>query len=247
MAKSRVLKGIERTRLLDELHNKYAHSPNVKQQILYKRKKYSWLAIVGGTKFLKRLIDIFLSTFLLIILSPLFLIIAIIVKVSDGGPVFYVANRVGKWGTEFRFPKFRSMKIGADSIKKDLLPFSHHKNGVTFKMKHDPRMTLIGKILRKTSLDELPQLWCVLKGDMSLVGPRPPLPEEVALYTFTERRRLDVTPGITCIWQVKGRADIPFKQQVQLDLQYIESQSIWLDFKLLLKTIPAVLLGKGAY
>src|SRR5271166_5764761 len=122
-----------------------------------------------------------------------------------------------------------------------------HANSITFKMRNDPRVTWIGKIIRKLSIDELPQLWCVLKGDMSLVGPRPPVPSEVAEYTLRDRRRLDATPGLTCIWQVSGRGNIPFPKQVELDVQYIESQSVWLDVKLLLKTVPAVLLGKGAY
>jgi lipopolysaccharide/colanic/teichoic acid biosynthesis glycosyltransferase len=114
-------------------------------------------------------------------------------------------------------------------------------------MKNDPRVTWIGRIIRKFSIDELPQLWCVLIGDMSLVGPRPPVPREVALYTLKDRRRLESTPGLTCIWQVSGRGDIPFPQQVELDVEYIESQSLWLDLKILLKTVPAVLTGKGAY
>ena len=121
------------------------------------------------------------------------------------------------------------------------------KGHITFKMKKDPRITWIGRIIRKLSIDELPQLWCVLKGDMSLVGPRPPVPSEVEKYTLSDRRRLDIKPGLTCIWQVSGRGDIPFKEQVKLDVQYIESQSIWLDIKIILLTVPAVLTGKGAY
>jgi lipopolysaccharide/colanic/teichoic acid biosynthesis glycosyltransferase len=139
------------------------------------------------------------------------------------------------------------MVVNAEALKDTLLSQNVHKEGVTFKMKKDPRVTWIGGIIRKLSIDELPQLWCVLKGDMSLVGPRPPVPREVAQYSLADRRRLDVTPGLTCIWQVSGRGDIPFPQQVELDVQYIQSQSFWLDIKLLLKTIPAVLLGKGAY
>lgn len=139
------------------------------------------------------------------------------------------------------------MVIDADQLKESLEPAKEFKDDVTFKIKKDPRVTRFGRFLRKTSLDELPQLWCVIKGDMSLVGPRPPLPSEVAKYTLEDRRRLDVLPGLTGIWQVSGRSDIPFEKQVKLDLQYIESQSIWLDIKILLKTIPAVLLGKGAY
>ena len=141
------------------------------------------------------------------------------------------------------------MCTNAEKLKDALLAQSHHAEagGITFKMKRDPRVTWIGRIIRKLSIDELPQLWCVLKGDMSLVGPRPPVPREVALYTLADRRRLDAVPGLTCIWQVSGRGDIPFPQQVQLDVDYIESQSFWLDVKLLLATVPAVLLGKGAY
>ena len=124
---------------------------------------------------------------------------------------------------------------------------SDHEDSITFKMKRDPRITWIGRIIRKLSIDELPQLWCVLRGDMSLVGPRPPLPSEVEQYSLSDRRRLEVIPGLTCIWQVSGRGDIPFAEQVELDAQYIESQSLWLDILLLLKTVPAVLLGRGAY
>jgi hypothetical protein len=118
---------------------------------------------------------------------------------------------------------------------------------LTFKMKRDPRVTWIGRIIRKLSIDELPQLWCVLKGDMSLVGPRPPVPREVEEYSLSDRRRLDVKPGLTCFWQVQGRGNIPFPQQCRLDVEYIESQSLWLDIKLLVQTVPAVLLGRGAY
>jgi len=114
-------------------------------------------------------------------------------------------------------------------------------------MKQDPRITRIGRFIRKFSIDELPQLWCVFIGQMSLVGPRPPIPKEVAIYTLADRRRLDVIPGLTCIWQVSGRSDIPFPEQVKLDVEYIESQSFWVDIKILLMTIPAVLIGKGAY
>jgi lipopolysaccharide/colanic/teichoic acid biosynthesis glycosyltransferase len=123
----------------------------------------------------------------------------------------------------------------------------HGAGGVTFKMKRDPRITPIGRIIRKLSIDELPQLWLVVTGDLSLVGPRPPVPREVARYTLADRRRLSVKPGLTCIWQVTGRSEIPFERQVELDVEYIQSQSVWLDLRLLLKTVPAVLLGRGAY
>jgi len=135
--------------------------------------------------------------------------------------------------------------MNAEKIQQQLN--SDHKEGVTFKMKHDPRITRIGRFIRKFSIDELPQLWCVFIGQMSLVGPRPPIPKEVALYTLSDRRRLDVIPGLTCIWQVSGRSDIPFPEQVKLDARYIESQSFWGDIKILMQTVPAVLFGKGAY
>lgn len=138
------------------------------------------------------------------------------------------------------------MVINAEEIKDRLLDQSDLGDSVTFKMKKDPRVTWVGRIIRKFSIDELPQLWCVLKGDISLVGPRPPVPREVAEYTLADRRRLDTTPGLTCTWQVSGRSDIPFEKQVELDVKYIESQSLTMDLLLLLKTIPAVLVGKGS-
>ena len=139
------------------------------------------------------------------------------------------------------------MYIDAEARKKELEAQNEMNGGVLFKMKDDPRVTKVGKFIRKASIDELPQLWNVFIGDMSLVGPRPALPSEVNQYSLAERRRLEVIPGITCIWQVSGRSDIPFDQQVGLDVEYIESHSLWLDLKLLLLTIPAVLLGRGAY
>lgn len=247
MNKKKTLKGEERLHLANELYKKYGQRNDFFARFTYLRKKYSWLFVVGGAKIFKRLLDIIISLFLLIALSPFLLLIALIIKIQDCGPIFYVSNRVGKWGKEFKFYKFRTMKVGADQLRENLLPYSEYANSVTFKMKKDPRVTFFGRILRKTSLDELPQLWNVVKGEMSLVGPRPHLPCEVAQYSIEERRRLDITPGITCIWQVSGRSQLPFNKQVQLDLQYIESQSFWLDLKLLLKTIPAVIFGRGAY
>lgn len=139
------------------------------------------------------------------------------------------------------------MVANAEELKARLLQQNDHDDSVTFKMKNDPRITWIGRFIRRGSIDELPQLWCVLKGEMSLVGPRPPVPAEVEQYTIADRRRLEAIPGLTCFWQVMGRGEIPFDQQVELDARYIESQSIWLDIKLLFMTIPAVLFGKGAY
>lgn len=245
--KSSKLRGNARVGLIDELHQRYATALGWRQRLTYLRKKYSWMLVVAGAKALKRITDLFVALSVGIVFLPFALVIALLIKLTDGGPVLYVTNRVGKWGKEFRFPKFRSMVVGAAERKEELREKSGHVGSVTFKMKRDPRITWIGRILRKTSLDELPQLWCVLKGEMSLVGPRPPLPEEVALYHLDQRRRLDVVPGLTCIWQVSGRSEIPFPHQVKLDLQYIESQSFWLDMIILLRTIPAVIFGRGAY
>jgi len=192
--------------------------------------------------------DLTISLIALLLLSPLFLLIALAIALQDGGPVFFWQNRVGKDGVLFRCPKFRSMVINAEVVRQQLVQQNHHgEGGVTFKIKCDPRITPVGAFLRRFSLDELPQFWSVFVGDMSLVGPRPALPIEVERYTPAERQRLSVIPGITCIWQVSGRADIPFSQQVEMDMQYIARRSLLLDISLLLRTIPAVLGGKGAY
>jgi lipopolysaccharide/colanic/teichoic acid biosynthesis glycosyltransferase len=235
-----------RVALSDELYQRFS-GPGWPQRFRYWRKKYAWLLIVGGTRRLKRLIDFTAALCGAVALSPLFLAVALAIKLTDRGPVLFWQTRVGQYGREFPFPKFRSMVVNAEALKDTLLEQNQHGEGITFKMKRDPRITWIGRIIRKLSIDELPQLWNVLIGDMSLVGPRPPVPREVVLYTLSDRRRLDVIPGLTCIWQVSGRSDIPFDRQVELDVQYIQSQSLWLDVKLLFMTIPAVLLGKGAY
>lgn len=195
----------------------------------------------------KRAFDVIVSASLLILLSPLFMILAVIIKLTDGGPVFFRQKRVGEHGIAFDFIKFRSMVMNAEALKSELLKQNKHSNSITFKMCRDPRVTWIGRVLRKTSLDELPQLWNVLKGEMTLVGPRPAVIAEVLKYNAVERRRLACTPGLTCIWQVSGRADLDFQQQVALDLRYIRERGVWLDIKLMAMTIPAVLSGKGAY
>jgi lipopolysaccharide/colanic/teichoic acid biosynthesis glycosyltransferase len=197
--------------------------------------------------FLKRLIDITGSALLLVLLLPLFAVVAALIKLSDGGPVLFWQMRVGRWGRAFGMPKFRSMVPEAERLLPALLERNDHKDGVVFKMKADPRVTWIGRFIRKFSIDELPQLWCVLKGDMSLVGPRPPVPREVAHYSLRDRLRLDILPGLTCIWQVSGRSLIPFSRQVEMDIEYAETQCFWLDIKLLFKTIPTVLFPEGAY
>jgi exopolysaccharide biosynthesis polyprenyl glycosylphosphotransferase len=208
------------------------------------RVRAGWLA--GGSTALKRGFDMVASGLLLLLLSPLFALIALLVKLEDRGPIFFLQTRVGQFGREFKMYKVRSMCLDAEQRLKEILAKNHHKEGVTFKLKDDPRITRVGKWLRKFSLDELPQLYNVLIGDMSLVGPRPPLPREVSKYSLAHRRRLAVKPGITCIWQVSGRAEIDFTGQVQLDVDYIESQGFWVDVKILARTVPAVLSGKGA-
>jgi lipopolysaccharide/colanic/teichoic acid biosynthesis glycosyltransferase len=215
-------------------------SLHVQQQ----RLRASWLAY--GSNAAKRLFDMFASCALLLALSPVFLIAIILVWIEDGGPVFFTQVRVGRYGKEFRMYKFRSMCLDAEQRLKDLLAHNQHQEGVTFKLKDDPRITKIGRWLRKLSIDELPQILNVLIGNMSLVGPRPPVPREVAAYTPADRRRLAIKPGITCIWQVSGRSQIDFSGQVKLDVDYIEQQSFWKDLQILALTIPAVVSGKGA-
>ena len=195
---------------------------------------------------LKRAIDIVGSLIFLILLSPVYLITAIAILIEDGYPFFYNQYRVAEKGRLFKMYKFRSMYRDADARKKELESDSM-TGSVIFKMKDDPRITKTGKIIRKLSIDELPQLWNVLKGDLSLVGPRPPIPDEVAEYTDYEWKRLAVKPGLTCTWQVSGRSDIDFETQVKMDIEYINNWNILRDFNLLFRTIPAVLSGKGAY
>jgi exopolysaccharide biosynthesis polyprenyl glycosylphosphotransferase len=199
-----------------------------------------------GHLFIKRLFDFIASGIALVILAPVFLIIAIIIKVTSEGPVFYKQLRCGLYGRKFMFYKFRTMIKDAESQLKDLLKYNE-MSGPVFKMTNDPRVTTIGNLLRKFSFDEMPQLWNVLKGDMSLVGPRPPLPSEVENYDNWQRRRLSMRPGLTCLWQISGRNEIvDFKEWMKLDLEYIDNWSLGLDLKILFKTFPVVILGTGA-
>lgn len=211
------------------------------------RRRILWQCAIGGALLLKRLIDLAVAGGALLAISPLLILSALLVKLEDGGPVFFRQVRVGLRGRTFGMWKFRSMRRDAEALKARLAAQNEMAGGVIFKMKNDPRITRTGKWLRKFSIDEMPQLWNVLKGEMSLVGPRPPVPSEVAKYTVEDRQRLLVRPGLTCFWQVGGRSEIDFAGQVRLDLAYIRAESFALDLKLLLKTIPAVLLGKGAY
>ena len=210
-------------------------------------KAFFWDATVWFAYALKRMMDIFISLLSIILLSPLMIGVSIAIKMESKGPVIFKQTRVGKNGRHFLFYKFRSMRQDAEVKKQELLNQNESKDGVIFKMKEDPRITRIGKFIRRYSIDELPQLFNVLEGSMSLVGPRPPLPDEVKEYTLEDRKRLHIKPGITCIWQVSGRSDIPFKQQVGLDEEYIKNRGFIRDIVILLKTIPAVLTGRGAY
>jgi len=206
--------------------------------------------VTGGARpehrALKRLLDIAGSAAGLWILFPFLLVIAGLVKLTSRGPVFFRQVRVGLHGKKFNMLKFRSMVSNAEELKAKLLA-QNEQQGPVFKMKHDPRVTPVGRILRKYSIDELPQLVNVLRGDMTLVGPRPPVPQEVAQYEPWQHRRLSVPPGLTCLWQVSGRNDVAFDDWMYLDLQYIDHWSMGQDIGLILKTVPAVVSGRGSH
>ena len=195
---------------------------------------------------IKRGIDIVASLLAIVILTPLFLAVALLIRATSRGPVFYVQERVGRGGEPFRMVKFRSMYRDAHERRGEHVEQNIH-HGPIFKIRDDPRITPVGKAIRRLSIDELPQFLNVLVGSMSLVGPRPALPEEFLDYTERERGRLMVKPGVTCIWQVSGRSDVDFDTWIDMDLEYIEDWSLGLDLKLLVKTVPAVITGRGAY
>ena len=197
----------------------------------------AWRVTVLLSYVIKRCIDI--------VGSVLALVIA--VKATSPGPVIFTQTRVGRYGRHFKFYKFRSMFTDAEKRRAALASQNESADGVIFKMKRDPRVTPLGRFMRRTSLDELPQFWNVLVGDMSLVGPRPPLPDEVKEYTLEDRKRLDVIPGITGTWQILGRSEIPFKEQVRLDKEYILAPGVLKDIAILLRTVPAIIGGRGAY
>jgi exopolysaccharide biosynthesis polyprenyl glycosylphosphotransferase len=192
----------------------------------------------------KGTIDFFLTLIILISIFPFMLIIGLIIKLDDGGPVFFKQVRVGRHGRLFKLLKFRTMVIDAEKLQKDIMQLNE-QDGPVFKIKDDPRITKVGKFLRKTSLDELPQFINVLLGDMSIVGPRPPIPAEVKQYKRSINRRLSVNPGITCIWQVSGRNNIPFEQWMEMDMEYIDNWSLSLDFIIILKTFKVLFIGDG--
>lgn len=197
--------------------------------------------------FMKRVLDIVLSFAGIIFLMPLFLVVAVMIKLEDpAGSVLFKQNRVGKNEALFPMYKFRSMVSNAEALKQQLMS-QNEVEGAMFKMKNDPRVTRIGRVIRKTSIDELPQLWNVLIGDMSLVGPRPALPSEVSEYTSYDKKRLTVTPGCTGLWQVSGRSNLSFEQMVELDLTYIRERSIIFDLKIMTKTVTVLLGSKDAF
>lgn len=196
--------------------------------------------------YLKRFFDVILSLIGLIVLAIPFLIIAAFIKFCDGGPILYTQERVGKDGRRFQIYKFRSMYVDADKLLEKLKE-QNEVTGPMFKMKNDPRITSVGRFLRKTSLDELPQLWNVLRGDMSLVGPRPPLPREVAKYSEYDLQRLWVIPGYTGLWQATERNNVGFEEMVELDLEYIQKRSLLFDAKIILLTVVAIIHPNGAY
>ena len=201
------------------------------------------IAILGA---LKRALDLAVSLFVFPLVAPVMLVTAIAIKLDSPGPVLFRQARVGKWGKQFTCYKFRSMFIDAEARKAELMHLNE-ADEIVFKIVKDPRVTRVGRIIRKLSIDELPQLFNVIKGDMSWVGPRPPIPYEVENYKYDHRRRLLAVPGITGLQQVSGRSTVSFNHWIELDLQYIQEQSLTKDLQILIKTIPAVVSGKGAY
>jgi len=216
------------------------------RRLLFSLRLIGWVIGIKLQQWIKRLMDVSVSIAALILFSPIFLLTAIAIKLDSPGPLFFKQTRVGKWGRLFGVYKFRSMYIDAEQ-RKEALMRQNEADGPVFKMRQDPRITRVGRVIRKLSIDELPQLINVLRGEMSLVGPRPPLPKEVDQYEYFQRKRLDASVGITGLQQVSGRSDLNFEKWVAYDIEYIEKQSFWFDIKILLKTIPAVLAGKGAY
>ncbi len=220
------------------------------EQVLYDRPMKA--AAIQATKIerrpydvAKRFFDIVLSLCGLVILSPLFLITAVAIRLDSKGPAFYSQKRIGKNGKPFKMYKFRSMCVDAEQ-QLERLAALNERDGPTFKITHDPRVTRVGRFIRKTCIDELPQLINILRGEMSLVGPRPPLPNEVAVYTPYQMRRLGVTPGLTCFWQATKGEDTTFEEWVEMDLKYIRERSLKTDIKILFLTVRVVLLGKGS-
>lgn len=221
----------------NELLNQHSKKEKKRENVLYNNRR-AYLAT-------KRIFDFILSLVALVLLSPFMLIIAVAIKLDSKGPVIFKQERVGQNGKIFTFYKFRSMVTNAEEIKADL--WNENEQGeIIFKIQNDPRMTKVGKFLRKTSLDELPQLINILKSEMSICGPRPPLPDEVKKYNSYQKKRLAVKGGLTCYWQISGRSNLSFDEWVELDLKYIKEMSILTDIKIILKTVVAVFKQEGA-
>jgi lipopolysaccharide/colanic/teichoic acid biosynthesis glycosyltransferase len=201
---------------------------------------------VAGPR-LRRAVDIAIGSAGLFAVAPLLATAAVAIRATSPGPVFFPQTRIGRGARPFKLFKLRTMYIDAEARKAALEAKNESLGGVTFKIKRDPRITTVGRVLRKFSIDELPQLWNLVDGTMTLLGPRPPIASEVAKYGQRQRRRLEVTPGLTCLWQVSGRSDLSFEQQVELDIRYVDRASAKSDLVILAKTVPAVLTGRGAY
>lgn len=212
----------------------------IEEKIFYNKKYNTMYSLT------KRVIDVLGSMIGIILLSPIFFVVAVLIKIDSKGSVIFSQTRVGKNGKEFKMYKFRSMVVNAEELKKKLLA-QNEMSGPMFKMKDDPRITKIGKFIRKTSIDELPQLINVLKGEMSLVGPRPSLPKEVEKFEPWMRKRLEVKPGLTCYWQVSGRNNIDFNDWMKLDIKYVEERNIYTDIKLIFKTFFVLFGDKNAH
>lgn len=226
--------------MMDHAHRTEGAAPDVITALPSRARVSSGYAIS------KRVIDVVGSLVALAILALPMLITAVLIRLESRGPAFYWHHRLGENGVPFRFYKFRSMVANADQGRDDLLA-QNEADGPVFKIRRDPRITRVGRWIRKTSIDETPQLLHVLQGKMSLVGPRPPLPEEVENYEPWQHERLSVRPGLTCIWQISGRSDIPFERWVELDIEYVRTRSLLLDLKILLLTPWAIISGRGAY
>lgn len=223
-----------------------AAAPRIRRsKSLFSRLRW-WLGTRSTPRF-RRLLDIVVAGSALLLASPVMLMSALAIRLESPGPVFFAQQRVGLRGTPFKLWKFRSMYVDAEARKEKLMARNEMQGGVLFKMQNDPRVTRVGRFIRRFSIDELPQLWNVLRGDMAVVGPRPALPREVAQYDLQQRHRLLARPGITCTWQVSGRSRIPFEQQVAMDVEYIHRASLGTDVQLLIKTVPAVISGDGAF
>lgn len=240
-----------RTEVPEEVANYWSGALNVKTQSRWNRnlrlKMRVWRISILFSLAIKRLIDVVGSLLALTLFFPVLAVVAVAIKLEDGGPIFFRQHRVGRNGKLFLMFKIRSMHLDAEARKLALAKHNQHGRSTTFKMKNDPRITKVGRFIRQYSIDEIPQFFNVLRGQMTLVGPRPAVPSEVAEYSASELRRLIVKPGITGLWQIGGRGDIDFQGQVRLDLQYIRSEGFWSNVRILFLTIPAVLAGKGAY